>query len=171
MGFEAGRANGGLALLDVFGTRRDEQYVHELGIFFVRTDDFIIEAHLFHREGNVLVRLDFDLSFEIPLRETRRHLDNLGNRRIAADCDGDVRGLCTRTLGGATNRVADRLGVNDGLFTHRAGGRWLCRIRLDPIALAALRELYQLNRRRRDIEAQQWLLFLAEKHVNFLLSR
>ena len=168
---EARRVDGRLSLLDVFGTRGDEQHVHELGVLFIRTDDLIVEAHLFHREGDVLIRLDLDLAFQVPLRETRGHLDHLGDGRVAADCNRDIGGLGSRALYGATNRLADSLRVDDGLFAHRAGGRGLCCVGLDPIALTALRELYQLDRRCRDIEAQQWLLFLAEKHVNFLLSR
>ena len=126
LGVEAGRADGTLSLVDVFGARRNEQHIHELGILFVRTDYFVIEADLFHRERNVLVRLDFDLPLEVPLGETRWHLDDLGNCRIAADCDGDIRGLCSRAFHGAANGLADCLGIDDGFLAHRTRGRGLC---------------------------------------------
>jgi len=42
---------------------------------------------------------------------------------------------------------------------------------VDAKALSALGKLYQLDRRCRDIEAQQWLSFFAEQHVFFLLGR
>ena len=126
LGIEARSADGSLALLDILGTRRDEQDIHELGILFVGTDHFIVEADLFHRERYVLVRLDLNLPFEISLGKAGGHLDDFGNGRIAADCDGDVRGLGSRALNGATNCLADRLGVDDGFLAHRAWGRGLC---------------------------------------------
>ena len=146
-----------LALFDILCARCDQQHVHQLGILVVRADDFVVETDLFHRERNVLVRLDFDLAFKISLGEARWHLDDFSNGRVTADGDGHIGCLGSRTLDGAANGLADGFGVNDGLFAHRARGGWLCRIGLDPIALPALRELYQLDRRGRDIEAQQWL--------------
>ena len=65
-GIQARRLNRVLPLLDVFSTCRDQQYVHQFGVIFVRADDFIIETDLFHRKGNVLISLDFDLPFEVP---------------------------------------------------------------------------------------------------------
>ena len=119
----------------------------------------------------VLVSLDFDLSLEVPFGQARRHLDDLGNGRVAADGDGRVACLGAGSLDCAANRLTDRLGVDDGFFTHRTRRSRLRRVRLHAVALTALRELYQLDRRGRYIETQQWLLFVAEKHVNFLLSR
>ena len=146
-----------LALFDVLGARRDQQHVHQLGILIVRADDLVVETYLFHWERNVLVRLDLDLAFKVSVGEARGHLNDFSNGCVTANGDGHICCLGSRTLDGATNSLADGFCVNDGLFAHRARGGWLCRIGLDPIALPALGEFYQLDRRGRDIETQQWL--------------
>ena len=82
-----------------------------------------------------------------------------------------LRDVLIAKAGPRLQRFADGFRIDDGFFANRTGGCGLCRVGLDAIALAALRQLYQLDRRRRDIEAQQWLSFLTEKHVFSLLSR
>ena len=66
---ETRRVDGSLTLLDVFRARCDEQYVEKLRILVVRAYYFVVEAHLFHRKRDVLVRLDLDLPFKVSLRE------------------------------------------------------------------------------------------------------
>ena len=168
---QAGSVYGGLALLHIFSTCGNQQHVHEFGIFFIRSDNFEVEADLLHRKRNVLVRLNFDLPFEVSFRQARRHLNDLGDRRIAADCHRNVGRLGACPFDGAADRFADCLGIDDRLFANRAGWCGFRRIRLDAKALAALRKLNELDRRCRDIEAQQWLSFLAKKHSFSLLCR
>ena len=55
----------GFSLINVFCTSRDQKYVHKLGVIFIRSDNFVVEAHFFHRERNVLISLDLNLSLKI----------------------------------------------------------------------------------------------------------
>jgi len=50
-----------LALLDVLGTRRDQQHVVALGVLVVGPEHLEVVAHLIHREGDVLIGLHLDL--------------------------------------------------------------------------------------------------------------
>ena len=171
LGLEAGRRNRRLALVDVIGTRCNQQHVHEFGILFVRADDFVIEADFFHRERDVLVRLDLHLTFQVTLGEAGGHLDDFGDRRVAADGDGDVGRFRAGALDGSADRLTDRFCVDYGFFTNRTGRRRLGGIGLDAVAFSALRQLDQLHRRGRDIKPQQGLRFLSEQHCFSLLSR
>ena len=160
-----------LPLFDVVGSRGNEQDVHQLGVLLVGADDLVVEADLFHRERDVLVRLDLDLAFEISLGKTRGHLDDFRDGRIATDRDGNIRCLCASPFDGTPDRLTDGLGIDYRLFTDRA--RW-CGLRcvgLNAIPLATLRKLNELDRGGRDIEAQQRLGFFTEEHVFFLLGR
>ena len=159
---QAGSMYGGLSLLDVFGTCCNQQHIHEFRVFFIRSNDFEVEADLLHWKWNVLVGLYFDLPLEVSFRQARGHLNDFGNRRIAADRDCNVGRLSACSFDGAANRFADCLGINDCLFADRTRWCGLRSIRLDAKALAALRKLNELDRRCRDIEAQQWLSFLTE---------
>src|SRR5688572_2639086 len=55
----------------------------------------------------------------------------------------------------AANRLADGIGVDDGLFVDGVRGRRLGCVGLDAITAAALDQLDQLDRRGSDIEADQ----------------
>ena len=80
---QSGGADRRLPLIDIIGTCRNEQHVHELGILLVRSDDLVVEADLLHRERDVLVGLNLDLAFQIPFGETGRHLDDFGDCGVA----------------------------------------------------------------------------------------
>ena len=58
-----------LPLLDVLGSRRDQQHVEHVRIFFRRTDDFEVEADFLHRERDVLVGLHLDLRLELAVAQ------------------------------------------------------------------------------------------------------
>ena len=168
---QPGRTDGRLPLFDIICAGSDQQHVEQLRVFLVRSDDFVVKADLFHRERDVLICLDFDLALQVTLGETRRHLDDLGDGRIAADCYRNIGRLSARSFDGPSYRFTDSLGVNNRLFTDRARWRGLCRIGLDAISLAALRQLYQFDGRRRYVESQQQWGFFAKEHVFFLLGR
>jgi hypothetical protein len=72
----------------------------------------VVKTDLFHRERNVLVSLNFDLTFEISLGQARRHLDDLGNGRITADCYCDIGRFGTSAFDRTTNSLTDSLGIN-----------------------------------------------------------
>jgi len=169
---QPGRLHGVLALLDVLGALGDQQHVHQLRVVLVRAHDLEVEADLVHRERDVLVGLDLDLALEVAFGKARGHLDNLGDRRVAGDRDGDVGRPGAGALDGASNRLADSLGVDDGLFVDGGRRRRFGRVGLYPVPLSALRQLDQLDRRGRDVQPQQRRRFFPEKHLDFfLLSR
>ena len=68
------------------------------GSFAEGPHDFEIEADLFHRERDVLIGLNFDLTFEIVLTQIARHLNDFRDRRITADGDCDFRVPSSRTV-------------------------------------------------------------------------
>ena len=142
---EAGGIHGRLALLDVVGTGRDQQDVEKLGILFIGTDDLVVEADLFHGEGDVLVGLNLDLPFEIALGEAGGHLNDLGDRGVAGNRDGDVGRFRACALHCTANRLADRLGIDNCLLADRTRRCGFSRIRLDAVAFSALRHLDQLD--------------------------
>jgi hypothetical protein len=78
------------ALLDVLGARGHQQHVEHFRVFFRRADHFEIEADLVHGERDVLVGLHLDLGLEFALAQVARHLDDLGDRSVAADGDATV---------------------------------------------------------------------------------
>ena len=116
--FEARGGYCRLALLDIFRSRSDQQHVHQLRVLLIRTNHFVVEADLFHRKRNVLVGLDLDLAFEVPLGKTRRHLDDFGNRGVTTNGDRNIGGLGPCAFDGAANGFTDGLGVNDRFFIH-----------------------------------------------------
>ncbi len=144
-----------LALLDILGARRDQQHIEHVRIFFRRAHDLIVVADFFHREGNVLVGLHFDLTFEFVLAEILRHLNHFGDRSIAADRDGREPALGAGALYRAANRFADRFRVDDGLFVDGVMRRRFRRIRLNAILATRHRELDELHRRGGYVKSQK----------------
>jgi hypothetical protein len=107
---------GGNTLLDVLRARGHEQYVEHVRIFFRRTDDLEVEADFFHRERDVLVGLHLHLALELVLAQGARHLDHLGDRRVAADGHRRVFSARAGALHCALDGFADGTCVDDGFF-------------------------------------------------------
>ena len=149
----------GAALLDVLGTRGHQQHVHGFGVLLRGAQHFEVVGDFIHREGDVLVGLHLDLGFQVGIVQVARHLDHLGDRRIAADRDGNFLGAHAGAAHGAGDRLADGIRVDDGLFVHGVLGSGLGRIGVDRVLAARQGQLDQLDRRRRDIEAQDRAVF------------
>ena len=106
---EARGRDGGLALLDVLGARRHQQHVERIVVLLGRAEHLEVVADLVHRERDVLVGLQFDLRLEVGGAQVARHLDHLGDRRVAADRDGHLlAAVRLAALYRATDRFADR---------------------------------------------------------------
>ena len=158
----------GRALLDVLAAGRDEQHVEHVGIALGAALHFEVVADFFHREGDVLVRLQLDLAFELALVQRRGHLDDLRDRGVAADRDGGVLGARAGALVCAAHGFADGLDVDDRLLVDGVHGRRLGRVGLEAVAITAHAELDELDRRGRDVEAEHGSLLVAEYHLIFL---
>ena len=91
------------------------------GIFFRRTDHFEIEADLFHRERDVLVGLHLDLRLEFAFAQVARHLDDLGDRRVAAHGNRAILAARACAFRGAAHGIADGLRIDDRFFVDRVG--------------------------------------------------
>ena len=152
---EAGGGAGGDALLDVLGARRDQQHVEHVGIFLGRPDHFEVEADFFHREGDVLVGLHLDLALELVLAQGARHLDDLGDRGIAADRDGGFLGAGAGALHGALDRLADGIRIDDRFLVDRVRRSRLGRVGLHAVLATAHAELDELDRGGSDVQAEQ----------------
>ena len=137
-GGQAGGGDRGAALLDVLGARSDQQHVDRLAILLGRPQHLEVVADLIHREGDVLVGLHLDLRFEVAVAQAARHLDHLGDRRIAADRDGDLAALGAGALDGAADRLAHRLRVDQRLLVHRIRRRGLGRVGFDAVLPPAI---------------------------------
>ena len=97
-----------------------------------------------------------------------RHLDHLGDRRIAADRDRDLAALGAGALDRAADGLADRLGIHDRLLVDGVLWRGLGRIGLDPVLAARHRQLDELDRRGGDVQSQKRaILALEEEHFLF----
>ena len=155
-----------LALLDVLGARRNQQYIDGLGIFLGRTQYFEVVTDFVHRKGNVLVGLGFDLALKICAPQIPGHLDDFGDSGIAADRYGNLFALGAGAFGGATNRLADGLGVDNCLFIHGVSGGWLGCVGFNAIAATRHGQLNELDRRGGYVESQQWS-FAAKKKQNW----
>ena len=152
---ESGGVYRGLALLDVFGTCRNQQHIVGLGIFLGGSQHFEVIADFVHGERNVLVSLHLDLRFEIALAQAARHLDDLGDRGVAGNCDGNFLGARAGTFDGTTNRLANSFRVDDRFFVHCILRCRLRRVRFDAIGATAHHELDQLDRRSRYVKPEQ----------------
>ena len=113
---QSGGLHGRLALLDVLGARRHQEHVQHVGILLRGADDLIVVADLFHREGNVLVGLHLDLALEFVFAEGLRHLDDFGDRGVAADRDGRQAALRSGALHRAPDRLTHGFRIDDGLL-------------------------------------------------------
>src|SRR6202034_118977 len=112
-----------------------------------RADDLIVVADFFHGEGDVLVGLHFDLTFQFVLAERLRHLNDFGDRGITADRDGREAALGAGAFYRTADRFADRFGVDDGFFVDGVVRRRFRCIVLNAILATRHRELYELHRR------------------------
>ena len=92
------------------------------------------------------------------------HLDPLGDRGVAAHGDRTFLAARAGPLDRAPHRLADRLGIDDRLFVDRVRWRRLGRVTLHAIAVAALRQLDQLDRRGRDVETYDRSKPALEQH-------
>jgi hypothetical protein len=95
----------GTALVDVLGAGGHQQHIQHFRVALEVADHLEVEADLLHRKRDVLVGLHLDLAFELTPGQPLRHLDDLGDGRVAADGDGDITGLGA----GALDRALDRL--------------------------------------------------------------
>ena len=152
---EPGGGAGGDTLLDVLGARRDQQHVEHVRIFLRRTDHFEVEADFLHREGDVLVGLHLDLTFELVLAQGARHLDHFRDRSVAADRDGGVFGARAGALHGALDRIADGVRVDDCFLVDRVRRSRFGGVRLDAVLAAAHAELDQLHRGGGDVQSEE----------------
>src|SRR6185312_8924626 len=97
------------------------------------------------------------------------HLDDLGDGRITADRNRDLRGLCSRALYGAPDGLADRFGIDNGLLVDGILGCRLSRVRFDPVLTASHGQLDQFYRRSGYVKSQKRaILALQEEHYSFL---
>ena len=155
--------DGRLALLDVLGAGRDQQHVEHVGILVRRSHHLEVVAHFLHREGDVLIGLHLDLALELVLAEGLRHLNHFRDRRVAGDGDCGQPALCAGALDSAPDRLADGLGVDDGLFVDGVVRSGLRRIRLNAVLSTRHRELDELHRRGGDVEPQQRAISFAKR--------
>ena len=162
------------ALLDVLRSRGDQQDVAHVRVLLRRAEHLEVVADLFHRERDVLVRLHLYLLLEVGVRQVLRHLHGLGDGRIARDRDRAFLRPHARALDRPADRVADGRGIDDRLLVDGVVGGRLGRVGLDPVLPARLGQLDQLDRRRRDVEADQRRVAPTERdfgqleHRNFL---
>jgi hypothetical protein len=155
VGGEARGLHRGLALLDVLGPGGDQQHIQHVRILVGRTHDLVVVAHLFHGEGDVLVGLHLDLTLELVLAEALGHLNDFGDGCVARNGDGGQAALGAGALDRAADRLADRLGVDDGLLVDGVVRGRFRGIRLDAVLAARHGELDQLHRGSRDVQPQQ----------------
>ena len=84
-----------------------------------------------------------------------RHLDDLGDRGVAADRDRASLARAPERLTARRDGFADGLGVDDGLFVDRVRRRRLGRVGLDAVLPTAHAELDQLDRGGGDVEPRR----------------
>jgi penicillin-binding protein 1A len=136
-----------------------------VGLLLVRAHDLEVVADFLHGERDVLVGLHLDLRLEVALVQAARHLDDLGDRGVAADRDRRFLRARAAALQGALDRLADRFGVDDRLLVDRAVRRGLRRVRLDAVLVAALRQLDELDRGGRYVQSDQGPMRRVELQV------
>ena len=84
----------------------------------------------------------------------------------------DLAALGAGALDGAADRLADGLGVDDGLLVDGVLRRGLGRIGLDPVLPPRHRQLDELDRRSRYVKSQQRAVSFAKReHYNFLFAQ
>ena len=152
-----------LALLDVLGAGRDQQHVQHVGILVGGTDDLVVVADLFHREGDVLVGLHLDLTLEFVFAEGLRHLDDFGDRGIAADRDRRQAALRAGALHCAPDGLADGFRIDDGLLVDGVVRRRLRGIRLNAVLSPRHRELDELHGGSGNVQSQQRTISFAKR--------
>jgi hypothetical protein len=142
-------------LLDVLRASRDQQHIEHVGILFRWANDFVVEAHFFHREGDVLIRLHFDLTLELVLAQGPRHLDDFGDRRITTDGHGHVFGAGTGALYRTLDRLTYGARIDDGFFIDRVRRGCLSGIGLHAILATTHADLDELHRGGGDVQTDQ----------------
>jgi hypothetical protein len=158
-GGEARSGNCGAALVHVLGARGHQQHVHGVGVFLRGAQHLVVVRDFIHGEGNVLIGLHLDLGFQIGVIQVARHLDHLGDRRIAADGDCNILGSHAGAPHGARDGLADRISVDDRLLVHGVLGSGLRRIGVYRVLTTGQGQFDQLDRRRRNIDAQDLAVF------------
>jgi hypothetical protein len=161
---QAGCLDGHLALLDILGACRNEQYVDHVRIALAIADDFEVEADLFHRERDVLIRLQLDLAFQVGRVQILRHLNDFRDRGVATDRDRGFTRLGARALVGAPDGFTDRIRIDDGFLVNGVRRSRLGRVGFDAIATTAFDQLDELDGRGRNIESDQRSFPTRRKH-------
>jgi hypothetical protein len=71
-----------------------------------------------------LIGLQLDLALELRRAQVLRHLDDFGDRSVAADRDGGFASLRAGSLVSPADRFADGVSVDDGLFGGMASAAY-----------------------------------------------
>jgi hypothetical protein len=109
------------------------------------------------------------LSGSFSFAPRARHLDHLGDRRIPGDGHGHLIALGAGALDGAADRLAHRLGIDDGLLIDGILGCGFGGISLDPVLAAGHGQLDQLDGRGRYVKSEEGTIFaLQQQHFYFL---
>jgi hypothetical protein len=151
---QAGSGDRAAALLDILGTGGHQQHVVRLGVLLRGAQHFEVVGDLLHGEGDVLVGLHLDLGFQIGVLEVARHLDDLGDRGIAADRHGHLARAGAGAAHRARNRLTDRIGIDDRLLVHGVLGGGFGRVGIDGVLAARQAQFDELDRRRSNIETK-----------------
>ena len=120
-----------------------------------------------------MVRLHLHLGFKVGSSQAAGHLDHLGDRCITADRHCDLGASRAGALDCTTNRLADRLGIDDGFLVDGVLRGGLGRIGFHAVLTPRHRDLNELHRGGRDIEPQEAAGTYAGigTNLSFLFSR
>src|SRR5207302_832723 len=149
---EAGEVRDRDPVLDLLLAGGGDQHLLLLGVVRRRTERLEIEIHFLERERNVLVRLAFDLDFELIVVQPRRHDDLLGDHGAGRHRHRDMLGARAKALVRAFHRIGRLLEVADVAVDHRIANE-----RFDGIALDSVRASAGFD----GLSPLMWFRFLA----------
>src|SRR5882724_1262172 len=153
---ETGEVRDRDTVLDLLLARGGDQHLLLLGVVRRRPERLEIQIHFLERERNVLVRLAFDLDFELVLAQPRRDHDLLGDHGAGRHRHRDVPGARAKALVRALHRIGRLLEIADVAVDHRIANERLDGIALDPVRTSArFNDLEHLYRRRADVQPEQ----------------
>ena len=153
---EPGRLGSGNAVFDLLFARSGDQNLDLVGVRRRRTQDLEIEVDLIERERDVLVRLRLDRQFELLLFLAGRDDNAFGDNHRGREGHRDVAVAAAEAFPATAQPLRNLLHVR-----YIAVGDDVLRKRLDGVAfqaepgLPSLGKLDQLDRRRRDVDADQ----------------
>src|SRR5882762_1001288 len=153
---EAGEMRDRDTVLDLLLACGGDQHLLILGVVRRRAERLEIQIHFLERERNVLVRLAFDLDFELVLAQPRGHHDLLGDHRAGRHRHRDVLGARAEALVRALHRIGCLLEVADVAVDHGIAKERLDGVALDSVGtFARFDDLEHLYGRRADVQPEQ----------------